>query len=83
LNEPAGWLDDIWLACRDDYYPNGYGIVREAFPGKMATEKYSICEIYFINNLISEKISVADPGCLPGSEVLPSRILDPGSASQI
>jgi hypothetical protein len=34
LNEPAGWLDDIWLACRDDYYPNGYGIVRDAFPGR-------------------------------------------------
>jgi hypothetical protein len=53
LNEPAGWLDDIWLACRDDYYPNGYGIVREAFPGKVATEKYP--RIYLINKKLGKK----------------------------
>ena len=32
LNEPAGWLDDIWNACKDDYYPAAYYRIREFFP---------------------------------------------------
>jgi len=34
LNEPAGWYPAIWNACRLDYYPATYDIIREFFgPG--------------------------------------------------
>jgi hypothetical protein len=54
---------------------------------KRSQEKWplkSICEIYLINNLIREKISVADPECFSRIAVFPSRIQifsisDPGS----
>jgi hypothetical protein len=59
---------------------------------KHSQEKWplkSICEIYIINNLIREKISVADPGCLSriphpsffhsGSRIRVFSIPDPGS----
>ncbi len=32
LNEPGGWLEDIWNTCRYDYYPDAYRNIREVFP---------------------------------------------------
>lgn len=32
LNEPAGWQDNIWEACRDEFYPLGYEVLRSYFP---------------------------------------------------
>jgi len=34
LNEPAGWYPSIWNACRLDYYPASYHIIREFFSPK-------------------------------------------------
>jgi len=32
LNEPAGWQTEIWDACKDDYYPASYNVIRELWP---------------------------------------------------
>lgn len=28
LNEPAGYYEEIWNLCRDDFYPNAYTTLR-------------------------------------------------------
>ena len=28
LNEPAGYFEDIWVECRDNFYPNSYLTLR-------------------------------------------------------
>jgi len=32
LNEPAGWESEIWEACKEDYYPASYHVIRELWP---------------------------------------------------
>merc|ERR1712141_237153 len=31
LNEPGGWDDNLWEACRDDFYLKGYEHIRNVF----------------------------------------------------
>jgi len=32
LNEPAGWVENVWLACTDELFPEGYDVVRSHLP---------------------------------------------------
>merc|ERR1712080_181709 len=32
LNEPAGWVEQVWSACTDDFYPGGYHTLRQHLP---------------------------------------------------
>merc|ERR1712168_449170 len=32
LNEPGGWWDKVWSACKDEFYPLGYEVIRKHFP---------------------------------------------------
>jgi len=34
LNEPGGWWDKVWSACRDEFYPVGYDVLRSHFPNE-------------------------------------------------
>merc|ERR1711915_154368 len=31
LNEPGGWWDKVWSACKDELYPLGYDVIRKYF----------------------------------------------------
>jgi len=40
LNEPAGWVDKVWEACTDEFYPSGYDVIRSYFPDDSVVVNY-------------------------------------------
>jgi len=67
LNEPAGWNDNLWHACRDDFYPKGYDVIRKHF-----SEDSSV----FVNLQMAFKPNSDYYGYMPESEGYHSVSLD-------